>query len=102
IKNNCEKLARARLSVSRGSGGLYDCDNKFSYLIECRAPEEKGFTKNARLPGGEGLIIDIYPDARKSIDIFSNLKSANYLPYVMASVWAKENKLDDALLLNQQ
>ena len=34
-KNNCEELARIRLSVSRGNGGLYDCDNKFSYLIEC-------------------------------------------------------------------
>src|SRR5205814_4801230 len=25
-KNNCEKLARLRLSVSRGNGGLYDSD----------------------------------------------------------------------------
>jgi branched-chain amino acid aminotransferase len=47
------------------------------------------------------LIIDIFPDARKSIDVFSNLKSANYLPYVMAAIWAKENKLNDALILNQ-
>ncbi|HJS53971.1 MAG TPA: aminotransferase class IV, partial [Chitinophagaceae bacterium] len=35
-----------------------------------------------------------------SIDVFSNLKSANYLPYVMAAVWVKENKFDDALILN--
>ena len=48
-----------------------------------------------------GLIIDIFPDARKSIDVFSNLKSANYLPYVMAAIWAKENKLNDTLILNQ-
>ena len=33
-KNNCEGLARVRLSISRGSGGLYDCDNKFPYLIK--------------------------------------------------------------------
>ena len=93
-KNNCEDLARIRLSVSRGSGGLYDCDNKFSYLIECWPLEQKGFNEN-------GLIIDIFPDAKKSIDVFSNLKSANYLPYVMAAIWAKENKLNDALILNQ-
>jgi hypothetical protein len=37
----------------------------------------------------------------KSLDKFSNLKSANYLPYVMAAIWAKENKLNDALILNQ-
>ncbi|HEV8272688.1 MAG TPA: aminotransferase class IV [Chitinophagaceae bacterium] len=93
-KNNYEESARVRLSVSRGSGGLYDCDNKFSYLIECWQLEQNDFNEN-------GLVIDIFPDARKSIDIFSNLKSANYLPYVMAALWAKENKLNDALILNQ-
>jgi branched-subunit amino acid aminotransferase/4-amino-4-deoxychorismate lyase len=93
-KNDHEKSARVRLSVSRGGGGLYDCDNKFSYLIECWGLEQIDFNEN-------GLVIDIFPDARKSIDIFSNLKSANYLPYVMAALWAKENKLNDALILNQ-
>jgi len=93
-KNECERSARIRLSVSRGNGGLYDCDNKFSYLIECWPLEQKDLNEN-------GLVIDIFSDARKSIDIFSNLKSANYLPYVMAAIWAKENKLNDALILNQ-
>jgi len=93
-KNECENSARIRLSVSRGNGGLYDCDNKFSYLIECWPLEQNGFIEN-------GLNIDIFPDARKSIDVFSNLKSANYLPYVIAAIWAKENKLNDALILNQ-
>ena len=93
-KNNYEESARVRLSISRGNGGLYDCDNKLSYLIECWPLEQMRFNEN-------GLIIDIFPDARKSIDIFSNLKSANYLPYVMAAIWAKENKLNDALILNQ-
>ena len=93
-KNECERSARIRLSVSRGIGGLYEYVNKFSYLIECWPLEQKGFNEN-------GLIIDIFPDARKSIDVFSNLKSANYLPYVMAAIWAKENKLNDALILNQ-
>ena len=92
-KNNCERSARVRLSVSRGSGGIYDCDNELSYLIECRPLEHKGFNEN-------GLVIDVFPDARKSIDKFSNLKSANYLPYVMAAIWAKENKLNEALIVN--
>src|SRR6188768_2701107 len=93
-KNDCERSARIRLSISRGGGGLYDSDNKLSYLIECLPLEQKGFNEN-------GLVIDIFPDARKSIDVFSNLKSANYLPYVMAAIWVKENKLNDALVLNQ-
>lgn len=95
-KNFVEELARIRLSVSRGNGGLYDCDNKFSYLIECWPLE-----KNTDDMNSNGLIIDVFPDARKTIDAFSNLKSANYLPYVMGAVWAKENKLNDALILNQ-
>lgn len=94
-KNKCEKLARVRISVSRGNGGLYDCDNKFSYLIECWPLENEGLNEN-------GLVIDIYPYARKSIDTFSNLKSANYLSYVMAAVWAKENKLNEALIMNSK
>ena len=96
LKNKCEGLARVRLSVSRGNGGLYDCDNKFSYLIECWSLEQHTEEINSN-----GLVIDVFPDARKSADAFSNLKSANYLPYVMAAVWAKENKLNDALILNQ-
>ena len=95
-KNNCEELARVRLSVSRGSGGLYDCNDKISYLIESSPLEQ-----NHNVSKESGLIIDIFPDARKSIDKFSNLKSANCLSYVMAAIWAKENKLDDALVLNQ-
>ena len=95
-KNNCQELARVRLSVSRGRGGLYDCDNKVSYLIESGPLEQNNNVLNEN-----GLVIDIFPDASKSPDKFSNLKSANYLPYVMAAIWAKENKLNDALILNQ-
>jgi branched-chain amino acid aminotransferase len=47
-----------------------------------------------------GLVIDVYPDAEKSCDKFSNLKSANFLPYSMAAQYARENKLNDCLVLN--
>ena len=48
----------------------------------------------------EGLVLDVFPDARKSCDVFANLKSASHLIYVMAARFAKENKLNDCLLLN--
>ncbi len=106
-KNNCEELARVRLSVSRGNGGLYDSDEKFQYIIECWPLQDTiiDLNRNAGRRGkarsaGDGLMIDIFPDARKSCDIFSNLKSANFLPYIMASLFAKENKLDDCLVMN--
>jgi branched-chain amino acid aminotransferase len=94
-KNNCNKLARIRLSVSRGSGGLYDCDEEWQYLIECWPLDNTINQLNEN-----GLVIDIFPDAKKSCDVFSNLKSASHLPYVVAARFAKENKLNDCLLLN--
>lgn len=95
-RNQCENSARVRLSLSRGNGGIRDCDDNMSYLIECWPL--KGTN---RITSEQGLKIGIYPDAYKSCDIFSNIKSANYLPYVMAANWASENELDDALILNQ-
>jgi len=90
--NNCEKLARIRLSVSRGNGSIYDGSDDLEYLIECWPLEAR--------EKGHGYIIDIFPDARKSCDAFSNLKSANYLPYVMASRYARHHKFDDCMVMN--
>ncbi len=47
-------------------------------------------------------MIDVFPDARKQVDAFSGLKSANFLPYNLAAIYAKEQKLNDCLLLNTQ
>ena len=94
-QNKCEALARVRLSVSRGNGGLYDEDRKLQYLVECWP-----LPSTVNQLNENGLMIDIFPDVAKSTDIFSNLKSANFLVYSMAAVYAKENKLNDCLVLN--
>jgi len=94
-QNKCEALARVRLSVSRGNGGLYDEDRKLQYLVECWP-----LPSTVNQLNENGLMIDIFPDVAKSTDIFSNLKSANFLVYSMAAVYAKENKLNDSLVLN--
>ncbi len=94
-KNECSNLARVRLSVSRGNGGLYDGGKTLQYVIECWPLGEHVNQLNEN-----GLVIDIFPDAEKGTDAFSNLKSANFLPYSLAALYAKENKLNDCLLLN--
>ena len=94
-KNECENLARVRLSVFRGNGGLYDEDITPGYIIECRP-----LNVSVNKLNENGLVIDIFPDAQKSCDKFSNLKSANFLPYSMAAQYARENKLNDSLILN--
>jgi branched-chain amino acid aminotransferase len=95
VKNKCTKLARVRLSVFRGNGGLYDDDKVLEYLVECWPLNESVNQLNEN-----GLVIDIYRDAEKSCDKFSNLKSANFLPYSMAALFAKHNKLNDCLVMN--
>ncbi|MEO8404522.1 MAG: aminotransferase class IV [Chitinophagaceae bacterium] len=93
-KNQCDQLARVRLSVSRGNGGLYEKPG-FHYIIECWPANESVNQLNAN-----GLVIGIYSDARKSSDAFSHLKSANFLPYVMAAQYARQHKLNDCLVFN--
>ena len=93
--NGCEQLARIRLSVSRGHGGLHDDGGDAQYIIECQPlhPSVNELNEN-------GLVLGVFPDARKSCDVFSHLKSANFLPYVMAARYAKDHQLDDCLVLN--
>lgn len=94
-KNKYMQLARIRISVYRGLGGLFDNDGHAGYLIEAWALEPQTADWNE-----EGWVIGIYPDARKATDRFSHLKSASFLPYSMAAHYAKENNWDDALVLN--
>lgn len=94
-KNRCEDLARVRLTVFRGNGGLYDENQSPGYTIECWPLDSSVNELNTN-----GLVIDIFPDARKSNDKFANLKSSGSLPYAIAAVYAKENRLNDCLILN--
>jgi branched-chain amino acid aminotransferase len=88
-KNNCINLARVRLAFFRSR------QNKAEFVIEASPLTEEVIYWNDK-----GLTIDLYPYARKNTDAFSNLKTANFLPYVLAEIFAKERGLDDALVLN--
>lgn len=90
-----EQGARVRLNMVRGNGGLYDPENHNPHIIIEAWP--------LALPTGiqpTGLVIDIYPDARKPMDSLANIKSNNYLPYVLAALHAQQHQLHDCLLLN--
>ena len=50
----------------------------------------------------KGLVIDVFPDGRKACDTLANLKSNNYLLYVLATVYAQKHDLDDCLVLNSR
>jgi len=94
-KNNHTNTARIRLMLFRGNGGIFDPENcNPNYIIESWAlSDDMKLNEN-------GLIVEVFPGAKKSCDSFSNLKSNNYLPYVMAGLFAKKNKLNDCIVLN--
>lgn len=100
VKRLCEKnrqsTARVRLTVFRGNGGLYDPENHFpNTIIQSWPLPHDHYALNEN-----GLVLGVYPDARKSADLFSHLKSNNYLPYYMAALFAKQQRWNDALILN--
>jgi branched-subunit amino acid aminotransferase/4-amino-4-deoxychorismate lyase len=95
-KNGHQKLARIRLTIFRGEGGLYDVkDHSPHHLIQTW----KLNAVNNKL-NENGLVLGVFKDARKICDGFSHVKSNNYLAYTMAALWAKQEKLNEALLLN--
>ncbi|MGV8879214.1 MAG: aminotransferase class IV [Sphingobacteriaceae bacterium] len=94
---NC-KNARLRLTVFRDGEGLYTpVKNKLGYAIELQTLDEPRYFLNAK-----GLIMNIYKDIPKAINILSNYKTCNALLYVMAGIYKTQQKLDDAFILNQQ
>ncbi len=94
-KKNQHKTARIRINVFKGNGGIYDGDNSPNCIIQSWKLPEAEFQLNEN-----GLVTGIYNDARKPQDVFSNLKSNNYLLYSMAALYAKKQLLNDAFLLN--
>ena len=88
---------RIRLTVYRTDGGFYTpISNACDYIMECFPYEHVAYTLNKT-----GLTIGIFQEYRKSIDKLSNMKSCNAMLYVLASVFAKENNFDDAIMLNK-
>ena len=94
-KNECSHLCRIRLTIFRGNGNLYPTPASLGYLIECILIDRTINEWNEK-----GLSVGLYKDVQKSCDRFSNIKSANFLPYVMATMHAEANGMDDCLLLN--
>ena len=97
-KNQHQKLARVRLTIFRGNGGLYDPENHYPiYLIQSWPlnPENNNLNEN-------GLVIGTYPNGFKAADALANIKSNNFLLYAMAAMHSKKQHWNDALVLNHK
>ena len=89
VNNNNDRLSRVRIAVFREE------NIQASILIEAQPLDEEANRWNDK-----GWTLELYPFARKSTDGLANLKSANYLPYVLAAQYAAEKEVNECLLLN--
>ncbi len=95
-KNGHLESARVRITFFRGDGGLYDPEShRLHFIIQTWALPE-----NYKEINQNGLALTAYLHGRKSCDQLSNLKSNSALIYVLAAKFAKDQKCNEALVLN--
>lgn len=95
--NNLNEHTRVRLSIYRGGGGLYaSTSEEINYLIT--ANELDNFYQFSE----QGLSIDFYQEQVKAAGKYSGIKSLSSQLYVMASIYAQQNNLDEVIILNHQ
>jgi len=96
-KNKLSDAARVRLMIFKGEGGIWEAPtSSFNWLLQCWPLPQSKPELNVN-----GLDIGVFEGARKSCDIFSNIKSNNYLIYALAAQYAKTKQWNEAIVLNQ-
>lgn len=96
-RNKTGPNARVRLTVFRDAEGLYSpASNKLGYALEVTKINEAGYSTN-----NKGLIVDVFDEVTKPINLLSNSKTCNSLVYVLAGIFKNQHSLDEVLILNQ-
>lgn len=93
-KNGITSDARIRLTCFKGDGGLWEPPNEFHVIIQCWPITSAEFNVN-------GLDLGLFTKSYKSCDVLSGIKSNNYLLYALAAQEAKQQKYNEAMVLNQ-
>jgi branched-chain amino acid aminotransferase len=95
--NNYSDAVRARITVYRNPGGYYLPEtNTVSFLINSVPIENKSYEMSL-----EEYEVDLYKDIYISKQLLSTLKTTNKIINITASIYAKENDLQNCLLLNE-
>jgi len=91
---NSNTTLRIRLTITRKDGGFYlPLTNEIDYLIESR--EIRFLTK-------DNYKVDLFKDFYLYSGHLSTIKTNNKLIHTLASIFAKENDLDNCILLNER
>jgi branched-chain amino acid aminotransferase len=95
-KNNITDAARVRVMVFRGNGSLYSVEATDPNIVIQAEPLPAAYLALNE----HGWQVDTCPGVQKSCDMLANLKSNNYLPYIMAALHAQRCNLNDCLVMN--
>lgn len=96
-KNRTGPNARIRLTIFRQSDGLYSpLNNTIGYSLEVNKADDWSYTNQSR-----GLIVDVFDQVPKPINVLSGIKTCNSLVLVLAGIYKRQFSLDDVLILNQ-
>jgi branched-chain amino acid aminotransferase len=96
LVNQVEKSARVRMTVFRNSGGFYLPEtNDVGYLIQATALKSNVYVLNTK-----EYEVDLYKDFYITKQLLSTIKSTNKAVQITGSIFAKENDLQNCLLLN--
>ncbi|GAA3552515.1 aminotransferase class IV [Snuella lapsa] len=88
--------ARVKLTVYRNEGGLYlPENNNVSFIITAKKTEEELYQTSESF-----YEVDLFKDYYMSPSLLSSLKTNNKALNVVGSIYAKENNLNNCLILN--
>ena len=94
--NNCSDSARVRFTVCRNSGGFYLPEtNEISYLINVKPLDKKLYSFS-----DFKYEVDLFKDFFITKQLLSSIKTTNKMVNITGSIFAKENDLENCLLLN--
>ncbi|WP_194767876.1 aminotransferase class IV [Tamlana sp. I1] len=94
--NLAKESARVKLMVHRNEGGLYTpSTNHVSFVISVNSIQENFYAIQ-----DEFYEVDLFKDYYVSPSLLSTLKTNNKALNVVGSIYAKENSLNNCLLLN--
>lgn len=95
-KNEIRQGGRIRVTFFRQSTGYYlPHGNDLDFIAEAYPFEDNYFKIN-----DQGKTVDLFPDIKKDVNSLSMFKTLNCSLYIMASLFAKDKGLDDALIQN--
>ncbi len=94
--NKIQNSARVRMTVYRKGNGYYLPDsNEINYLIQSSKLDSKEYFLN-----DNSYEVDLFKDFYITKQLLSTIKSTNKAVQIVGSIFAKENDLQNCLLLN--